>query len=325
MEINNYLNNSTLKLFLYLLYQKNSFLLSDFEDKERQGITKGIFFYNLENLFVFKNADDILENPTEETISEILYKTLEIMLPDSNKEKLLNFINKYVDNYKIGNLISSDNIYYPYNISYRVFMKFLKNNKVYGQRINRIIPLYENSREASYNKKVRLLDMIFYFLKEKYIDINISKVEKVLYKVIDDYWEEEARFSITIILNKTVDEISNIEGAWISYGYDLRLNLLEHIAYNKDNYCKFQSDETKLFNFFKILIESKGKPILIVKAYSELYPEDKRPDNQDFPTKKNQINSQIKNLRKKLKIKQGSNSAARIAVSGKEISLISNI
>lgn len=320
MELNNYLNNSTLKLFLYLLYQKNSFVLSSFEDMERIGITEGIFSYNLENLFIFKNADGILENPTEETISNILYKSLEIVLSDSNKGKLLDFINSYVNNYKDGKLLSPDNIYFPYEISCRVFMKFLKNNKVYGQRINRIIPLYENSREASYNKKVRLLDIIFYFLKEKHIDINVSEVEKVLYKVSDGYYEEEARIPITIILKRPLKEISNIEGTWLKAG-TVTINTITALARYEKYEHPFQSTGTNNFKLLLFLIKNHDIHIPIVEAYSHLYPTDKRKGEEAFNFKKEIIVSLIKDIREKLNMTKSKSSSAEINVKGKHIIL----
>lgn len=203
-------------------------------------------------------------------------------------------------------------------------MELLKPVEKYGERINIIIPLNEKSRSLFFKKEIRFMDILFYFLRENYIEISVDEVEKILHETIEEVYEDELRLPLGITFKKSIKEISNIEDTWISYGNDLKLNLLEHVAYNKNNFYKFRSNDSKYFRLLRLLIESKGIPILIVKTYSELYPEDTRPEKEDFPTKKNQVNYLIKNLRKELKIKHNNNSAVRIQVSGKEICLISN-
>ncbi len=325
----NYLNHSTLKAFLYLLYGKGSLLLFDFKYLERQGVIEDIFINGIESLFVLKNSEGVLENPTKDTISEILYdfspniKTIEIGLPASNKEKLSDFINSNVNNYKDGKLLSIDNNYYPFDKSYKVFMKLLKKNKVFGKRINSTIPLNEKSRELYYKKEVRLLDIIFHFLKEKHIDITVGEVEKVLYKVIDDYYEEEALLPITIILNRPLKEISNIEETWSMAG-TVSINKITALACYENNEHQFQSTDTKNFKLLLFLVKNHDIHIPIVEAYAHLYPKDKRKGEEAIDSKKEIIISLIKDIREKLNMTKSKSPSAEINIKGKHIILNSN-
>ncbi len=325
----NYLSHSTLKAFLYLLYGKSSLLLFNFKYPERESIIQDIFSDNLESLFFFKNSEGTIERASLEDMSEILYdispniKTLEIILPSSNEGKLLDFINSYVNDFKNGDVFPKKNNYYPFKQSYQLSMEKLKKYKEFGKKINIKIPLNDESKYTFYKNEVRFIDVLFYFLSKKYIEINTSEIEKILYEVSDDYYETEILLPMTLVFNRTLEEISDIEGSWIGYGNDIKLNLLEHIAYYKSNYYKFKSTNTKSFKLLKMLIESRGDPILIIDVYSLLNPTDKHK-SEYFEEEKKMIINLIKDLKKKLKITKDKNPTVKISVTGKEIFLIAN-
>lgn len=325
----NYLSHSTLKAFLYLLYGKGSLLLFDFKYLERQSIIEDIFVNGIVDLFILKNSEGEIGNFNLEKISDYPYdispgiKTLEIMLPDSNKGKLLDFISIYVNTFKKEKELDSPGNYLPYNESYKESMELLKPSKKYGKKFNFKISLNDKSPFAFFKNDVRFLDILFYFLLQKYIRIKIGDIYKLMHKTGEDYYEEEILIPVTIIFDKTLEEISDIEGAWISYGSDIKLNLLEHIAYYKNNIYKFKSTDTKSFKLLKMLIESRGNPILIIDAHSLLDPTDEHK-SEYFEEKKNTISNLIKDLKKKLKITKDKNPSVKISVTGKEIYLTAN-
>lgn len=320
----NYLSHSTLKAFLYLLYGKGSLLLFDFKYLERQSLIDNIFSNKLEDLFVLKNSAGAAKSFNFKKILDYPYdispgiKTLEIILPDPNKGKLLDFINGYVNYFKNDKIVNDN--YCLYDESFKESMELLKPFKNYGKKISFKISLNDKSPFAFYKNDVRFLDVLFYFLIQKYIRINIGDVYKVMHKTSEDNYEEETLLTISIIFDKTLEEISDIEGAWISYGSDIKLNLLEHIAYYKNNFYNFKSTNTKSFKLLKMLIENHGKPILIVDVYAEFDPNDKHK-SEHLEDKKETIVNLIKDLRKKLKIAKDKSPTVKFAVSGKEIFL----
>ena len=322
----NYLSHSILKASLYLLCGKGSLLLSDFKYLERQDLIDDIFSNKLEDLFVLKNSAGAAENFNFKKISDYPYdispgiKTLELVLPDSDKEKLLGFINTYINAFKNGSIDSLTDNYLPYNESYKASIELLKPFKNYGKKISFKLALNDKSPFTFFKSDIRFLDILFYFILQKFIRINIGDIYKVMHKTAEDYYEEEILMPVTILFDKTLDEISDIEGAWISYGSDIKLNLLEHIAYYKNNIYKFKSTDTKSFKLLKMLIESHGKPILIADAYSELDPSDKYK-SEYFEEKKETVVNLIKDLKKKLKITKDKSPTVKISIAGKEFYL----
>ena len=320
----NYLSHSTLKAFLYFLYGKGSLLLFDFKYLERQSLIDDIFSNNLADLFVLKNSESATKSFNFKKILDYPYdispgiKTLKIMLLDSNKGKLLDFINDYVNYFKNDKLVNDN--YCLYGASFQSSMELLKPFKNYGKKISFKISLNNKSPFAFYKNDVRFLDVLFYFLIQKYIRINIGDVYKVMHETGEGYYEEEILMSVTIVFDKTLEEISDIEGAWISYGSDIKLNLLEHIACYKNIPYEFKSTDTKSFKLLKMLIENHGKPILIVDVYAEFDPNDKHK-KEYFKEKKETIVNLIKDLKKKLKITKDKSPTVKISISGKEIFL----
>jgi len=324
----NYLNHATLKAFLCLLYGQNSILLINFKYQERQNLVDDIFLNKLEYLFVFKNSKAVIENSTIDDVSDCLYdisadiKTLETVLPKANKEKLLKFINNYINEFKRNNLISLNNNYYPFEKSYKISINILEKYKEYGKKIIIKIPLNDKSRTAFYSNEARFIDVLFYLILSRYIKINIINIERTLFEIESDYFEDEFFLIITLTFVKTYEEISDLEETWLSYG-DIRLNTIEHIALYKNNFYRFKSADTKSFKLLKMLIESHGKRILISDAYFELNPSDKYK-SEYFELKKEVIINLIKDLKRKLKMSQDKDVTIRISIAGKEIFLNSN-
>ena len=189
----NYLSHVTLKVFMYLLYSKNSILLINFKDIDRHTLVEDLYSYEIQNLFVFKDSQETLENLTLEDMEGHLYgisaniETLEIILPGSNKQKLLKFIKRYINAFKGNNLISLETNYYPFRKSYDLSMELLEEYKEFGKKILIKILLKGRSKHDFYTSEVRFLDILFYFNLHRYIDIEVNKVEKVLYEVADNY------------------------------------------------------------------------------------------------------------------------------------------
>jgi len=323
----NYLAHSTLKTFLYLLYGKSSLLLFNFKDPDREKVIKDIYSNNLSSLFIFKNSEVTFKDPTKEDITANLFdispniENLEIQLPKSNRKKLINFISKYVSEYKRkGELDSTTYNFCSFDVSYKESMDLLRPAERYGGKINIKIPVNEKSKTVFYKSDLRFLDILFYLLGEDFIDISVGKIKKISHEVAEDIYEDELLFPLTIIFKKPLEEISDTEETWIRCG-TLSINTITALARYEDNEHPFQSTGTNNFRLLYYLIKNPGIYILITEIYSFLNPKDSRTAEEAFSKKKEAIVALVKNIRDKLKMTKKKNPSAQIIIKGKHIIL----
>ena len=336
MEKKNYLNHITLKVFLYLLYCRDRIVISALQTAEKENFVKDICKNKLEEYFilekngkVFKDIDYKNFMGKDFTDISLLNEPLKINLIKENKDNLLNFIGKYINNFKDYPHIFLGENYYSFDKSINEVLELLGasyNN--YGKNFNIDIPLNDKSEYSFYSKELRFIDILFYFLIKNYAEINSCKLIEPLYHLEEDIqFIPESLININIKLNKSPGEIADIEKFWLVYG-DIRINEPYHIAYYKNNRYPFKSENIKSFKLLCYLVKNHGKDITIKDAYNVVEPDDKSlsiyKESERFKIIKDKITDYSKYIKKNLKITEDNNPTIDIHIYGNNLILISN-
>lgn len=320
MEEKNYLNEITLRIFLYLLYENESIEIPTTLRIEKENFIKYIFDNELAEIFIIERNGEIFKEIDYKNFLkddyidfDLLNEPLKVKLID--KDVLTDLMSKYIGNFRNGNLKSPEDNFYSFSKCILESANLLDPYyKDYGVNFNIGLALNKNKLEnKAYDYKIRLLESVLYMSNEKYITINGCNIKK-------DKANENLIF-INVTLNKTFDEILDIEKYWIySYG-DIRINEKDGVAFYKNNRYPAKSTETKAFKLLCHLVKNHGIKVSIEDAYNLFWTDS---DKISFDSKKNAIKDSRKEIIKNLKVLQDSQPSFTLTITNEYILLISN-
>lgn len=365
-----YLNTSTLKIFMYLLLGQSKFCTSFLESIEIKSFINDIINNKLDGLFLFKPNknyvtenleryksvyNDITSNLNGETTEENIYlkkifdvfiknidgnikfidlvkapykifdnfvnSSIEIHFNNARKEKLLEFLNLYIDDFENDHLTSLEYNYYSFKKNIEEIIKFLAEySSNYGNRFNIILPFHETETERLFEKSFRICESLFYLIIKEFIKVNNIDINSTMTRKANKYIVFANAFNINLTLNKSIPEIKDILGYWTSYG-GIKINEKDGIAYYKNNKYPFRSAKTKTFQLLCYLVKNHGKKIPVTGAYDAIWPE---PENVKDNYKKQIIKDNIKVIKNNLKISSDIKPTLNFILTGNYIMLISN-
>lgn len=286
----NYLNPLTLKVFLYLIYGNVSIDIPTNLRVEKENFIKDIFENKFQGFFTLIKNNEIFKEIDYENLLDkeyydfsLLNKPLKIELIEENKDELTSLIYEYASNFKNDDLNSKNENFYSFNKCLIETINLLEPYyNDYGKNFNIDIALDKNQLgNKEYDNKIRLIESIFYFLNKKYITINCCNISNLK----SDKDNKNIIF-IGVTLNKTFDEILDIEEYW-NYGYgDIRINEKDGVAFYKTNRYPAKSTDTKAFKLLCNLVKNHGTKVSIEDDYNLFWTDS---DKISFNKKKSAI------------------------------------
>ncbi|MGM0366716.1 MAG: hypothetical protein ACQEP5_09310 [Actinomycetota bacterium] len=194
----------------------------------------------------------------------------------------------------------------------RYGMKFIASPDIEEKRYNGIT-------FTAKRQEVRFYEMIFYLASKNYL-----KIENAFFD--DENKPNVSDLNLLIALNKSPQEIMDIESYWTSYG-DIRINREDGVAYYKNNRYPFKSTKGRAFQLLSFLVKNHGQKLPTERAYHAIVEED---DLENIEEKEKQkimkaaIKDYVKEIKKNLKISEDKNSTIDIMVMKDSVMMISN-
>ena len=267
----NYLNDITLKVFLFVLYGKGTITIPVSQYADSENFIRDIAKHKLQTYFSLVrnnklfNDDDYKDFLDKEYFDYDLHSyPLKILLSEIYKDRLNDFIGGYVNNFEFDNLDSTTDHYYSFNKSLSGAVRVLNSfSKGINKEFTIKIPLKEDPQNRFYEKEVRFFETIFYLNLKKIISINSCNIIKD-FKYQD---EEKQKLDLNLTFKKDISSIKGISTEDLSSGDETILELFyeEHVG---DIYIKNKNYKKKLSS------PQYNSPNRIVFNYLYDHPED---------------------------------------------------
>jgi len=327
MELKKYLNEITIKVFLYLLYENESTKIPTALRIEKENFVIDIFKNELAKIFTIERNKEVFgetdfKNLSNDNVVDYAFinEPLDINLID--KDSLTTLMSEYIDNFKNGYLKSSEDNFYNFSKCILETSKLLDSYyKDYGRDFNIDLALNKNELgNKVYDNKIRLVESILYMSDKNYIIINGCNIKSDK--------ENEYLIFIDVTLNKTFDEILDIEKYW-TYGYgDIRINEEDGVAFYKKNRFPAKSAKTKAFKLLCYLVKNHRVKTPIEEAYEAIGPHIEKEIKSRFKSKtrtnKDKTEDFIKAIKINLKILDDENPTISLGIVGDYILFVSN-
>ena len=272
MEIRNYLNEITLKLFLFLLYGSGAITLPSSQYEDSMNFIRDIAKYKLQKFFTLKINDEIFNDEDCEDFLDkeffnhsIINNPLSILLSEIYKNKLIDFIENYISDFKSGNFDSVTDNYYTFN---RSLFETTKKLNSFSDGINKEfsikILLDEDPQDRFCEKENRFFEIIFYLDLKKIVSINGCSI----IKNFDNLFKEKQKLDLRLSFIKDATSIiDSFEGAL--NGHDDTMLELHYDEYGNINISdgerirKLSSPRYNSINMvvFEYLYNNHDKPI----------------------------------------------------------------
>ena len=302
------------------------------EEKAKQVLNDKDFVQNINNasdkddtmLALYKNVVRLKEKSlnfeevikTDNNLSyEIFFVSHMYILNiiNSKKEKILSYLRKYIENFRLNSLISETN-YCDFersmNRAYEIFdILYIK----LGSRFNTNKNMEIGSKKIQIEKELRFFEIILYLYFKGYININDCNFRKD---------NNELNLNVNVNFNRKPSEIFDIQDNWYYYG-DLKVNERDRIALYKNNNYHFRLTSGGAFKLLCLIIQKPNKEITFKEACSfidsnfDIKKYDKIPKLY-----KSSIKGYVKEIKKNLRINEDSDKSVDIIVRDNCIKLI---
>ena len=268
----NYLNDITLKVFLFILYGNGTITIPASQYIDSENFIRDIAKNKLQKFFTLRvNKEIFSDSDCEDFLDKeffnisIIHNPLKILLSEIYKDELIDFMSDYIKNFESDNLGSPTEHYYPFNKSLSEAARKLNSfNEGINKEFSIKIPLKEDFQDRFYEKEVRFFETVFYLSLKKIITINSCNIIK------DFEYQNEEKQKLDLRLT-FIEDISSEEGiseAILSNDDEVVLELF-YDEYG-DIYIKSDKDKIKLgkpqYNsinklVFEYLYNNHDKPI----------------------------------------------------------------
>ena len=345
-----YLDQPTVKFFLYFIYSKNDPLdLGMFSDESRIALFDYIFTNDLKGVFYckinkartkdkFSRMDDpyafniewfhkeadtqdkkylidsIFKIDEDATINAYIVASFRNPASLANITRILNLYINIKKKEKLRELFNRylDDFIQDRLISNRNFYSFEKTNTLVISVLKDHYQKYGNNFVISSKELEARFNELIYFLESKGY-LNINSVD----------FASPTTLNISVTLKMSPYEFEDIEKYWLYYG-DIRINEKDGVAFYKKNKYPFKSTSGKSFKLLCHLVRNHGIKIPIEEAYEAIYIDDSDKKEITFGEKKNYIKDYVKEIKERLKILEDKNPTISIMIRDDSLRLISN-